>query len=57
LGLVRAPRFVPPWVSDPRSLFALLTVSSITSRIDLTPMSDYAGRLLASVPPTQLPPP
>jgi hypothetical protein len=57
LGLVRAPRFLPPWLGDPRSLYALLTISSITSRVDLTPMAEYAQQLVASVPRVQLAPP
>ncbi len=53
-GLLRAPKFVPPWISDPRSLYALLAVSSITSRIDLAPMAAYAEQLLARVPRVEL---
>lgn len=49
-GLLRAPRFLPPWIVDPRSLYALLAVSSITSRIDLAPMAAFAEQLLVRVP-------
>lgn len=55
-GMLRAPRFVPPWISDPRSLYALLAVSSITSRIDLAPMAAFAEQLLARVPRVELAP-
>jgi len=55
-GLLRAPRFVPPWIADPRSLYALLAVSSITGRIDLAPMAEFAERLLAGVPRVALAP-
>lgn len=55
-GMVRAPRFVPPWISDPRSVYALLAVSSFTSRIDLEPMTRFAEQLLASVPRVELRP-
>lgn len=53
-GMLRAPRFVPPWIADPRSLYALLTVSSITAKVDLAPMAAYAERLLAKVPRVEL---
>lgn len=56
-GLVRAPRFVPLWISEPRSLYALLAVSSFTSRIDLAPMTAFAEQLLATVPRVDLAPP
>lgn len=55
-GLLRAPRFLPPWIVDPRSLYALLAVSSITSQIDLTPIAAFAERLLARVPRVELAP-
>jgi hypothetical protein len=53
-GLLRAPRFLPPWISDPRSLYALLAVSSITARIDLAPMAAFAEQLLERVPRVEL---
>jgi uncharacterized protein (TIGR02421 family) len=53
-GLLKPPRFLPPWISDPRSLYALLAVSSITSRIDLVPMAAFAEQLLARVPRVEL---
>jgi uncharacterized protein (TIGR02421 family) len=49
-GMICAPRFVPPWIGDPRSVYALLAVSSFTSRIDLEPMTTFAEQLLATVP-------
>jgi uncharacterized protein (TIGR02421 family) len=51
LGLLRAPRFVPPWISDPRSLFAMLTFSAFNARIDLRPMIQAAEALLKDAPP------
>jgi uncharacterized protein (TIGR02421 family) len=53
-GMLEAPRFLPPWIADPRSLYALLAVSSITSRIDLAPMAAFAEQLLARVPRVEL---
>lgn len=50
MGLCRAPRNVPPWISDPRSLLATLTYSAFTSRIDPTPLARYAEQLLADSP-------
>jgi uncharacterized protein (TIGR02421 family) len=50
LGLVRPPQFVPPWVSDPRTLFALLTYNVFTSRINIAPLVDIAKELLRDAP-------
>lgn len=50
MGLCHAPRNVPPWISDPRSLLATLTYSTFTSQIDLAPMARYAEQLLADSP-------
>ena len=35
MGLCRPPRFLPPWISDPRHLLAMLTFSVFTSRMNL----------------------
>ncbi len=51
LGLLKAPRFLPPWVSDPRTLFALLTYSTFINRIDIGPMVSAAHELLRDAPP------
>lgn len=50
MGLCRAPRNVPPWVSDPRSLLATLTYSTFVNQIDLAPLTRYAEQLLADSP-------
>jgi uncharacterized protein (TIGR02421 family) len=50
LGLVRAPRFVPPWIKDPRTLFAILTYNVFTSRIDVAPLVAIAEEMLRSAP-------
>lgn len=50
LGLLRAPRFLPPWISDPRTLFALLTYSTFINRIDIGPMVQFAQELLRDAP-------
>ena len=50
MGLCHAPRNVPPWISDPRSLLATLAYSTFTSQIDLAPMARYAEQLLADSP-------
>jgi uncharacterized protein (TIGR02421 family) len=50
MGLCRAPRNVPPWISDPRSLLATLTYSTFTNQIDTAPLARYAEQLLADSP-------
>jgi uncharacterized protein (TIGR02421 family) len=56
LGLCRPPRFLPPWISDPRYLLALLTFAVFTSRVSLTPLVDVASKLLDSAPIVRLAP-
>ncbi len=55
LGLCRPPRFLPPWISDPRNLLATLTFSLFTSRISLEPIVEVARKLLDSAPVVRLP--
>lgn len=55
LGLCRPPRFLPPWISDPRHLLALLTFSVFTSRISLEPIIEVARKLLDSAPMVRMP--
>ncbi len=50
LGLCRPPRFLPPWISDPRYLLAMLTFSLFTSRLSMEPIVEVASKLLASAP-------
>jgi uncharacterized protein (TIGR02421 family) len=50
MGLVRAPKFVPPWVSDPRSLFAMLTYTEFTQCIETAPLVALANQFLAEAP-------
>ena len=54
-GLCRPPRFLPPWISDPRHLLALLTFSVFTSRISLEPIVEVARKLLDSAPMVRMP--
>lgn len=49
-GLVVRPAFTPPWVSDPRGILALLTLTTFLSRIDLPAMVTVANELLAECP-------
>lgn len=50
MGLLRAPRHLPPWIADPRFLLALLTYSTFTSRMDTETLSRAASRLLEDAP-------
>lgn len=55
LGLCRPPRFLPPWISDPRYLLAILTFSVFTSRVSLEPLIAVARKLLDRAPLVRLP--
>ena len=57
LGLCRPPRFLPPWVSDPRYLLAMLTFSLFTNRLSMEPVVEAAQRLLERAPLVQIPVP
>lgn len=50
MGLCRAPRFVPPWIDDPRYLLAILTFAVFTNRVQLQPMVELIHKLLDSAP-------
>ncbi len=57
MGLCRAPRFLPPWISDPRHLLAILTFSVFTNRIKLEPLVELMSKLLDSAPLVRMPSP
>jgi uncharacterized protein (TIGR02421 family) len=57
MGLCRAPRFLPPWISDPRHLLAMLTFSVFTNRIDLEPLVELMSKVLDSAPLVRMPAP
>lgn len=49
-GMCRPAVFLPPWVEDPRFLFAFLTFSSFENRLDMAHLTEVAHRLLTDVP-------
>ncbi len=49
-GLCQPPRFVPPWVSDPRYLLALLTYSTFMNQIESDLALAAAKKLLGNTP-------
>ncbi len=57
MGLCRAPRFLPPWISDPRYLLAILTFSAFINRMNLETLTDVARRVLDSAPLVRMPVP
>jgi hypothetical protein len=57
MGLCRPPRFLPPWISDPRYLLGLLTFATFVGRFDLGPLVEVATRLLDSAPLVRMPMP
>jgi uncharacterized protein (TIGR02421 family) len=54
MGLCQAPRYLPPWVSDPRYLLALLTYSTFMNKMDVEPLVAVANKLLESAPVVKL---
>lgn len=55
LGLCRPPRFLPPWISDPRYLLAILTFSLFANRVSLEPIVEVVRKLLDSAPVVRMP--
>ena len=54
LGLVKLPRFVPPWAADPGYLFSYLAFSSFLNTVDLKKVSSRYREMLADVPVVRL---
>jgi uncharacterized protein (TIGR02421 family) len=50
MGLVRAPRFVPPWAADRRFLVTYLAYSGFLDRVNLTRVRAHYDALLAEAP-------
>lgn len=50
MGLCQAPRYLPPWLSDPRYLQALLTYSTFMNKMSIEPLIAVANKLLESAP-------
>ena len=55
LGLCRAPRFLPPWISDPRYLLAVLTFATFTGGLSMEPLVEVVDKLLDSAPIVRMP--
>ncbi len=54
MGLLRAPRYLPPWISDPRYLLAFFTYSNFMNQIDLGQGAELIQQLLANAPVVQM---
>jgi uncharacterized protein (TIGR02421 family) len=54
MGLVRAPLYLPPWISDPRYLLALFTYSTFMNQIDIGRGVEVVEQLLAHAPVVKL---
>jgi hypothetical protein len=54
MGLCQAPLYLPPWVSDPRYLLALLTYSMFINKMDMEPLLVVASKLLENAPVVKL---
>ncbi|MEY2978482.1 MAG: flavohemoglobin expression-modulating QEGLA motif protein [Prochlorotrichaceae cyanobacterium] len=55
MGLCQLPRYLPPWIQDPRYLLAFLTYSAFMEQIESEPMTRLVKRLLANAPVISLP--
>jgi len=55
--LCRPPRFLPPWIIDPRYLLAMLTFSVFTNRVDQTLIVEVVSKLLDHAPVVRMPAP
>ncbi len=49
-GLVRAPRFAPPWAADPGYLLSYLAFSSFLNTVDLRKLTAPYREMIADVP-------
>jgi len=49
-GLLRVPRFLPPWAMDPSWVLSHLTLSTFMSNIDLSAVTDAMADVLAHCP-------
>ena len=54
MGLCQAPRYLPPWVNDPRYLLALLTYSMFINKMEMEPLLVVANKLLENAPVVKL---
>jgi len=50
MGLCKLPAYLPPWVSDPRYLLAMLTFSNFINQIDLVSVTEAVKRYLVDTP-------
>lgn len=50
MGLCRLPRYLPPWISDPRYLLALFTYSTFMRQIESEKAIELVKKLLANAP-------
>jgi uncharacterized protein (TIGR02421 family) len=54
MGLLRAPRYLPPWISDPRYLLALFTYSTFLHQVDIGRGVEVVEQLLSHAPVVKL---
>lgn len=50
MGLCKMPRYLPPWIVDPRSLLAFLSYSTFMSQMNLDSLTEIVKRFLADTP-------
>jgi hypothetical protein len=54
MGLLLAPLYLPPWISDPRSLLALFTYSTFMNQVDIGRGVEVVEQLLVQAPVVRL---
>lgn len=54
MGLLRAPLYLPPWISDPRYLLALFTYSTFMHQVDSRRGVEVVEQLLSHAPVVKL---
>jgi uncharacterized protein (TIGR02421 family) len=54
MGLVRAPLYLPPWISDPRFLLALFTYSTFINQVDSGRAVEVVQQVLEHAPLVKL---
>jgi len=55
MGLCKPPRYLPPWVSDLRSVLAQLTFSTFLQGVDIEPLVGVVQRVLEDAPVVTMP--
>ena len=53
-GLVKPPKYLPPWALDPGWVLSHLTLNTFMANIDLSAVADAVGDVLAECPTVEI---